>query len=249
MTESNTGRSFLLILLTIFFISEIFFPFLIGEDIQGSLIKTLIVGFPLLFQLKGHKWSFWVGGVLLFLNGAIDILLGFELENISLFVLGLFNFIYAISPIISKEIRKLTNQPTTRIKSETDNIIYPYLITRYKAAIIDGIILFSVFTLLMLCLPSSGSARSTGFIFYLMFIGLYEPSMIYFFAGTIGHQFLNIEVKQFISPDKKLTFISALIRSLFKLLLGWISFLTIGFNEEHRALHDIIGSSIVLYKK
>ncbi len=79
-------------------------------------------------------------------------------------------------------------------------------------------------------------------------IYLYEPFFITVFGGTIGHNFLKVNVKRIINPHLKINFFQATLRFFTKFLLGWISFLTITGNKRKRAIHDMISGSIMINK-
>ncbi len=129
--------------------------------------------------------------------------------------------------------------------SSTDQLKFPYLITRYKAALIDGLVLFGLFAVTMI-LVQDPESRKIAFGVYLLFALLYEPLMLSIFSATIGHKAVNIKVKSINNTDKNISIIQGIIRNTLKLTLGWLSFLTINFNSEHRAIHDFAGESIVL---
>ncbi|HNP22043.1 MAG TPA: RDD family protein [Panacibacter sp.] len=81
-----------------------------------------------------------------------------------------------------------------------------------------------------------------------MFIGIffaYEP--VCQVAGcTIGNYLKKIRVKKYKDTSKRLNMIQAMIRYPVKLLLGWISFLTINSNPKRRAIHDLASGSVMI---
>jgi uncharacterized RDD family membrane protein YckC len=81
-----------------------------------------------------------------------------------------------------------------------------------------------------------------------IFIGLffaYEPFCLAF-GCTIGNYIKKIRVKSFNDTDSRINILQALIRYLFKILLGWISFLTIHSTPGRRAIHDLISGSVMI---
>jgi len=52
--------------------------------------------------------------------------------------------------------------------------------------------------------------------------------------------------KKFQEPSKKINIFQAYIRYVTKLLLGFISFLTISTNKERRAIHDMVAFTVML---
>ncbi len=83
-----------------------------------------------------------------------------------------------------------------------------------------------------------------------LFIGLwvvYEP-LCTTLGATPGNYVKKIRVRQFGAYSKRINFFQALIRYILKLLLGWISFLTINSNKEKRAIHDFAAGSVMIKK-
>ena len=126
-------------------------------------------------------------------------------------------------------------------------IKYAILPSRVKAAIIDSIIIIGSMLLFSEILSNFDSVPNYVRIILFVFIFfVYEPLFITLYGGTIGHSKAGITVRKEKNPEKKINFISAIVRFSFKLFLGWLSFLTIGFNKEHKAIHDYIVNSIVI---
>ena len=126
--------------------------------------------------------------------------------------------------------------------------IFPSLSNRVQALFIDAIIIFLVFlgsSYIFSFIEDINPVVRAGIFIFMLF--LYEPTFIFFFKGTIGHQFLNIKITKFDNPEQRLNFSLALIRFFVKWLLGWISFLSILSNDNNRAFHDIVSNSIVTF--
>ncbi|MBI1183127.1 RDD family protein [bacterium] len=128
-------------------------------------------------------------------------------------------------------------------------IIYPGVSDRIKAAVIDSFVIVVFMVVLTIVFSQFAnvpdSFRFAGFIFIFL---LYDPLFTSLFAGTIGHMIMNIQVKQSSNTEKNIRFPLAIIRYLIKFLLGWISLLTVGSDKKHLAIHDIVISSVVLYR-
>ncbi len=77
---------------------------------------------------------------------------------------------------------------------------------------------------------------------------LYDPLFVSSFGGTIGHIIIGLRVKENINEQKNIHFLLAFVRYIIKLLLGWISLLTISKTQKKRAIHDIISGSVVISK-
>jgi uncharacterized RDD family membrane protein YckC len=65
---------------------------------------------------------------------------------------------------------------------------------------------------------------------------------------TLGNYLMKIRVKRFADNKRKINLLQAYIRFVVKVLLGWISFLTINSNKERRAIHDFVAGSVMLEK-
>ena len=124
---------------------------------------------------------------------------------------------------------------------------YARLFDRVKAAVMDSIVIIAamyaiteIFTLFE-NIPDYARIIAAVFIFV-----LYEPIFVNRFGGTIGHSFNNISVKKDRNIDENISFPIALIRFLIKVLLGWISLLTITANKKGKAIHDFVANSVVI---
>ena len=85
-------------------------------------------------------------------------------------------------------------------------------------------------------------------IVFIIAIILYEPILISF-GCTVGQLITNIRVSDYVNPKKRIWFIQAILRLIVKGLLGWLSFITVTFNRNRRAIHDYISYSIVIVHK
>jgi uncharacterized RDD family membrane protein YckC len=68
-------------------------------------------------------------------------------------------------------------------------------------------------------------------------------------SATIGQRIMGIRVKACGNKETNITLWQALLRFMVKLALGWLSYLTIHFNSERRALHDMVAASIMIEKE
>ena len=124
---------------------------------------------------------------------------------------------------------------------------YAQLFSRVKAAFVDSVVLvilmYSATWIFNMVEDVPNYVRTS--IFILLFL-LYEPFLISFFGTTVGHFFNDIVVKRENNEEKNVMLLKAIVRFIFKLLLGWISLLTVKNNEKQKAIHDYIGGSVVL---
>ena len=137
------------------------------------------------------------------------------------------------------------NHPKTDIYK---GIIFPSLSKRIQALFIDSLIIFLIFLGSSYIFEFLKNENEYFRIFIFIFmLFLYEPILIYYFKGTIGQQILNLKVTNFDNPNKKLGLLTSVLRFLIKWSLGWLSFISIMFNNKNRAIHDVVSNSIVTY--
>ena len=125
----------------------------------------------------------------------------------------------------------------------------PTIKTRYISILIDGICLL-LFALGISALfekigDVSGFVRGITFVIVII---LYEPILVTL-GCTIGQLFMNIRVRDFRNPEKKLAFYLLIFRTIIKIILGWLSFITVTFNINRRAIHDLASGSIMIANK
>ena len=78
---------------------------------------------------------------------------------------------------------------------------------------------------------------------------LYDPLMTSMAGGTLGHMAVGIRVKKQGKEEENIHFFAALLRFAVKSFLGWISLLTVTANQRKRAIHDMAGGSVVVFKR
>lgn len=124
---------------------------------------------------------------------------------------------------------------------------YAKIFDRVKAATIDGIVIIVLMYSATEVLNAFDSVENYVRVSIFVFIFLiYEPVLVSFFGATVGHFFSNIMVKQEGNHSKNINIFRAIPRFVIKLILGWMSLLTINGNERKQALHDFAGGSVVL---
>ncbi|MEO8852769.1 MAG: RDD family protein [Ginsengibacter sp.] len=123
---------------------------------------------------------------------------------------------------------------------------YPHLIDRIQSTFIDTILIVILMFLFSTILDRI--ANPSDWIRIVMFFGIwfvYEPLCITL-GFTLGNYIKGIRVRQFGDTSKRINIFQSLIRYIFKLLLGWVSFLTINGNTKRRAIHDFIAGSVMI---
>lgn len=127
---------------------------------------------------------------------------------------------------------------------------YATLFDRIKAVFVDVIILF-ISMIVLTQVFSFFEVENTVYriiAFVFIFI-LYEPILVSFFKGTIGHKAMGIQIVSRRDQEGKINLLFAIVRFIVKSFLGWISLLTISTDKENRALHDMAVGSIAIAKK
>jgi len=127
---------------------------------------------------------------------------------------------------------------------------YPGVFDRIKAIMTDGIVIvvymFVASYIFSLFESVPDNARIIAFVFIFL---LYDPIFTSLFGGTIGHMMLGIRVKRESDEQKNILFHKAIPRYLVKVLLGWVSLLTVSGNKKRKAIHDFLVGSVVVYAK
>lgn len=127
------------------------------------------------------------------------------------------------------------------------NMIYGSLVKRVKATLIDfiiimvlGLLVSEVFSRIN-DLPDYARIIAFCFVFF-----LYDPIFVSLFGYTIGQFLLGLRVRRNNNESFKILFPIAFIRFILKVVLGWISLLTITGNNKKMAIHDMVANSVVI---
>jgi uncharacterized RDD family membrane protein YckC len=145
---------------------------------------------------------------------------------------------------------KILNWLSSYIPSDKDESFdvtqYPRVVVRYLATTIDVIFILGLFICVSyLFQGQDGTPAMMRLIFFLFVVFVYEP----FFTCklcTLGQKIMKIRVRSIKTKDK-ISIIQAYIRILIKIVLGIISFFSIPFTKNKRALHDFAAGSVVIY--
>ena len=128
--------------------------------------------------------------------------------------------------------------------------IYPAIPDRVKAIMTDSIVIILFMFLTTYAFSQFEHVPDNARIIAFLFIfGLYDPIFTSLFGGTIGHFIIGIRVKREKNQEKNIIFPLAIIRFIIKVILGWISLLTMSRDEQNRAIHDFLSGSIVIYSE
>lgn len=156
----------------------------------------------------------------------------------------------------NKETEAVLDQEMTivpdQVEQEEITFNRPSLLARFKSMLADSVVIIILMivasTILNTLNIESGLVR--GIALGLVF--LYEPIMVAI-DRTIGQRIMGIRVRNYTkfineSSHQNINIFYSLIRYAGKILLGWISLLTIHSNPYGQAIHDKIGNSVMIFE-
>ena len=123
---------------------------------------------------------------------------------------------------------------------------YARFLPRLRALMIDSIIIVvAIFAALSIAVAvrSDDLARPLGFSVAALWL-LYEPLLVAFAGGTIGHRLSNLRVVDD-RTNGNVGLLKAFARTLIKAALGWVSFVTMLTTRRSQAVHDLLTRSTV----
>jgi len=138
---------------------------------------------------------------------------------------------------------------STTVTSATEDIRpsqYPLLTDRIQSTFIDSVfivILMFAFAALLDKMTDPPDWIRVALFFGLF--GIYEP-VCTAFGCTLGNYIKGIRVRQVNNTAKRINILQAFMRYVSKVCFGWLSFLTIHFNPERRAIHDLLAGSVMI---
>jgi uncharacterized RDD family membrane protein YckC len=129
------------------------------------------------------------------------------------------------------------------------DVNYPSLVRRVQSIFIDTILI--IIAMVVISAILSNVQNTPDWVRIALFVFLffaYEPVLMAFTTGTIGNRLMQIQVLQVADETKRPTLLQAYIRFIFKFFLGWLSFVTMHFNVQRRAIHDFVGKTVMVQK-
>ena len=123
---------------------------------------------------------------------------------------------------------------------------YPDLSARIQSTFIDSILIIVLMFVFASILDKFENVPD--WVRIAMFASLfivYEP-LCTSLACTLGNYIKGIRVRKYSDHSKRINIFQAIIRYMVKILLGWISFLTINSNPQKRAIHDFVAGSVMI---
>lgn len=116
---------------------------------------------------------------------------------------------------------------------------------RLRGIMLDSILGLVAMAIVLLIAASSANdlvSRVTGFVFVAALL-LYEPLLVSFTGGTVGHHLTNLRVVD--DRGGNVSFPKAFARMVIKGVLGWYSFVILMATRRNQAVHDLVTRSTV----
>jgi len=123
---------------------------------------------------------------------------------------------------------------------------YPTLVRRYLSTLIDGLLLLLLIVLIAKLLGNRQGLTGLRVALFVFLVLGYEP-LLTAYACTLGQYLMGIRVRRATDSTRHLTLLAAYVRYLVKVPLGILSFVTIGFTRQRRALHDFAAASLMVF--
>lgn len=140
------------------------------------------------------------------------------------------------------------NQNTEILATEIslDNARYPTLIKRIQSIFIDLLlIVLAMFLIARLLDRSEDVPDWIRAVLFIALYGVYEP-LCTAFGATAGNYLMNLRVRRHDNEMKKINILQAYVRFFLKILLGWLSFITLHMTKQKRAIHDLAAGSVMI---
>lgn len=125
------------------------------------------------------------------------------------------------------------------------DIEYPSIARRYLSTFIDAVfIIFVVIGISYIFQQDHEFVRTVRLALVLIMFFVYEPLCTSRLC-TIGQKIMGIRVRKMDNLEK-ISIFSAYGRIFTKIFFGLISFITIAFSKNRRAIHDFVAGSVVV---
>jgi uncharacterized RDD family membrane protein YckC len=122
---------------------------------------------------------------------------------------------------------------------------YPFMLERIQSIFIDSVLIVACMIIFSDILSNFSNVPIWLRAVLLILLFLYEP-IATIFGGTIGNNIKSIRVRKNSDETQSINLFQSIIRYFFKLLLGWLSFITIFSSDKKRAIHDIISGTVMI---
>lgn len=126
--------------------------------------------------------------------------------------------------------------------------IYPRLIRRVRAVLVDSVILIALVVVWLFTLPlvadSHPAAKIGPLALAIVFV---EPVMVSLTGGTPGHHLMGLKI-QSAGSGRRIGILRATVRALLRGIVGWLSFALVLTTRRHQALHDLVVRTVVVLR-
>lgn len=134
------------------------------------------------------------------------------------------------------------------MNNEINRILYPRLIRRVQALVIDSVIfLFLIVTLFLLMTTFENSPQWLRVMFVLLPIFILEPGLVSLTGGTIGHHLIKLRVQN-ADNGRNINIVLATFRFIVKTAFGYLSLISVLTTRKHQAIHDFLVNSVVVFR-
>lgn len=129
---------------------------------------------------------------------------------------------------------------------EHDESQYPSLLKRVQSIFVDGLLILGLMFAMAAVLGDNESVPGAvkGLVVFGFWV-LYEPLCVAY-GCTLGNYVMGIRVRKATNESQNISLIQSFVRVIVKFLLGWVSFLSIHFNDHKRAMHDLASGSVMV---
>jgi len=128
-------------------------------------------------------------------------------------------------------------------------LVYPRLLRRVRAFLIDSVLFIVLLYGWILSLPAFGETPFLLKIVALILpVTIIEPGLVAFTGGTPGHHIMGLRIRD-ASRDENIGILRATVRAIFRTFLGWASFIFVLVTRKHQALHDYMTSTVVVLRR
>lgn len=122
---------------------------------------------------------------------------------------------------------------------------YPFMVERIQSILIDSILIIACMILFSDILSNFKNVPDWLRATLLISLFLYEP-IATTFGGTIGNTIKGIRVRKDSDDNQRINIFQAIFRYFFKILFGWLSFITFFSSKKKRAIHDILSGTVMI---
>lgn len=226
------------------------------EDLLGIIIYIVFF----IFTFRGVKIMRWIFTLGLLLTPAVIVIiititypeeasiLDILIAIVMISYMVMIHFDTDIKKFIIREAKFRNQKERVILDRNNKQYDYPTLIRRYASSLIDALLLLVFFLAIMLVLDSIENSQTLKIIIIGLTMLLYEPIFVSV-KCTAGQYITGIRVISSKDPGAKINILHSELRYITKIILGWLSFLTIMSNTRKRAIHDFVGESVVVMRR